>query len=118
MNSTCFPMCPQEDALFREIKKMTGGFKIKLGHGDFGSAYKGKLCNGHHVAIKMLGGSKTNGQDFISEVATSKRIHHANAVRLLGFCIEGSKRALAYELMANGSLDKYIFPREGAIPFS
>ena len=97
---------------------MTGGFKFKLGQGGFGSVYKGKLRSGPHVATKMLGGSKTTGQDFISEVATIGRIHHVNVVRLIGFCVEGSKRALVYEFMANGSLDKYIFSKEGVIPLS
>ncbi|XP_074327159.1 rust resistance kinase Lr10-like [Apium graveolens] len=36
-------------------------------------------------------------------------IHHINIVRLVGFCVEGPKRALVYEFMPNGSLDKYIF---------
>ncbi|PON39363.1 GPCR kinase [Parasponia andersonii] len=98
---------------YRHIRKMTKGFREKLGEGGFGSVYKGKLCSGHFVAIKMLGKSKGNGQDFINEVATIGRIHHVNVVRLIGFCVEGSKRALIYDFMSNGSLDKYIFSREG-----
>jgi serine/threonine protein kinase len=60
----------------------------------------------------MLGKSKANGQDFISEVSTIGRIHHVNVVQLIGFCVEGSKRALVYEFMPNGSLNKYIFLSE------
>jgi serine/threonine protein kinase len=60
----------------------------------------------------MLGKSKANGQDFINEVATIGRIHHVNAVQLIGFCVEGSKQALVCEFMPNGSLDKYIFSPE------
>jgi len=66
----------------------------------------------------MLGKSKVNGQDFVNEVTTIGRIHHLNVVQLLGFCIEGSKRALIYEFMPNGSLDKYIFSKEGGINLS
>ncbi|PON38725.1 Tyrosine-protein kinase, partial [Parasponia andersonii] len=77
---------------YSEIKRMTEGFKTKLGEGGFGSVYKGKLRSGHFVAIKMLGKSKTSGQDFINEVATIGRVHHVNVVRLVGFCVEGSKR--------------------------
>ncbi|XP_048325470.2 rust resistance kinase Lr10 isoform X2 [Ziziphus jujuba] len=94
---------------YSEIKKMTNGFKDKLGEGGFGSVYKGKLRSGNLVAIKMLGKSKANGQDFINEVATIGRIHHVNVVQLVGFCVEGPKRALIYDFMSNGSLDKYIF---------
>ncbi|XP_052119122.1 LEAF RUST 10 DISEASE-RESISTANCE LOCUS RECEPTOR-LIKE PROTEIN KINASE-like 2.2 [Arachis duranensis] len=96
---------------YKEIKKMARGFKEKLGEGGFGSVHKGKLRSGPFVAIKMLGKAKGNGQDFISEVATIGRIHHANVVRLIGFCVEGSKRALVYEFMPNGSLDKFIFSK-------
>ncbi|XLT26338.1 hypothetical protein S245_022116 [Arachis hypogaea] len=63
----------------------------------------------------MLGKAKGNGQDFISEVATIGRIHHANVVRWIGFCVEGSKRALVYEFMPNGSLDKFIFSKVDSI---
>lgn len=57
----------------------------------------------------MLGHSKANGEDFINEVSTIGRIHHVNVVKLIGFCSDGSHRALVYEYMANGSLDKFIF---------
>ncbi|KAM4084565.1 hypothetical protein ACB094_08G142100 [Castanea mollissima] len=103
---------------YSQIKKMTKCFKDKLGEGGYGSVYKGKLQSGHLVAIKMLGKSKGNGQDFINEVATIGRIHHENVVQLIGYCVEGLKRALIYEFMPNGSLDKYIFSQEGNIPLS
>ncbi|XP_040372572.1 rust resistance kinase Lr10 isoform X3 [Rosa chinensis] len=92
-----------------DIKKMTNDFKDKLGRGGFGSVYKGELSNGHAVAVKMLSGSKGNGQDFINEVGTIGRIHHVNVVQLIGFCSVGSKRALVYDFMPNGSLEKHIF---------
>ncbi|KAJ7959322.1 putative Kinase [Quillaja saponaria] len=99
---------------YSQIKRMTKGFKEKIGEGGFGSVFKGKLRSGQLVAVKVLGKSKTNGEDFINEVATIGRIHHMNVVRLIGFCVEGSKRALVYEFMPNGSLDKYIFSKEGS----
>ncbi|XP_042487318.1 LEAF RUST 10 DISEASE-RESISTANCE LOCUS RECEPTOR-LIKE PROTEIN KINASE-like 2.1 [Macadamia integrifolia] len=102
---------------YSQIKKMTNKFTEKLGEGGFGSVFKGKLISGGLVAIKMLGKSKANGQDFINEVATIGRIHHVNVVRLIGFCSEGSKRALIYEFMPNGSLDKYIYSEEGVENF-
>ncbi|KAL6289596.1 hypothetical protein ACE6H2_007106 [Prunus campanulata] len=94
---------------------MAKGFKEKLGEGGYGSVYKAKLRSGRLVAIKMLGKSKANGQDFINEVATIGRIHHVNVVQLIGFCVEGSKRALVYDFMPNGSLDKYLFSQQGVI---
>ncbi|KHN09867.1 Putative receptor-like protein kinase [Glycine soja] len=103
---------------YKEIKKMTKNFKQKLGQGGFGSVYKGKLRSGPDVAIKMLSKSKANGEEFISEVATIGRIHHVNVVRLVGYCVEGEKHGLIYEYMPNGSLEKYIFPKEGRVPLS
>ncbi|XP_074365444.1 LEAF RUST 10 DISEASE-RESISTANCE LOCUS RECEPTOR-LIKE PROTEIN KINASE-like 2.3 isoform X1 [Apium graveolens] len=101
---------------YSQIKKFTKGFSEKLGEGGFGTVYKGKLRSGLVVAIKILTKSKTSGQDFINEVGTIGMIHHVNIVRLVGFCVEGSKRALIYEFMPNGSLDKYIFLEGGGTP--
>ncbi|XP_035548840.1 LEAF RUST 10 DISEASE-RESISTANCE LOCUS RECEPTOR-LIKE PROTEIN KINASE-like 2.2 isoform X2 [Juglans regia] len=100
---------------FSEIKKMTKGFRERLGEGGFGTVFKGTLRSGRLVAVKMLSQSKANGQDFISEVATIGRIHHVNIVQLVGFCVHGSKRALIYEFMPNGSLNKHIFSSEANI---
>ncbi|PPR98968.1 hypothetical protein GOBAR_AA21707 [Gossypium barbadense] len=91
---------------------MTKNFKYKLGEGGYGSVFKGKLRSGHYVAIKLLGKSKGNGQDFINEVASIGRIHHVNVAKLIGFSVKGSKQALVYEFMSNGSLDKIIFSEE------
>uniref|UniRef100_A0A175YFG1 Protein kinase domain-containing protein n=4 Tax=Daucus carota subsp. sativus TaxID=79200 RepID=A0A175YFG1_DAUCS len=97
---------------YSDIKKITDNFKNKLGEGGFGTVYKGKLRSGIFVAVKLLGNSKATGKEFINEVATSGRIHHVNVVELIGFCFEGPKRALIYEFMPNGSLEKYIFRKE------
>ncbi|KAJ8774995.1 hypothetical protein K2173_019999 [Erythroxylum novogranatense] len=97
---------------YSDIKKITKGFKDKLGQGGYGSVYKGRLRSGRLVAIKLLGNFKSNGQDFINEVGTIGTIHHVNVVKLIGFCVQGSKRALVYEFMPNGSLDKYLFSSE------
>ncbi|KAM7461672.1 hypothetical protein LguiA_029793 [Lonicera macranthoides] len=105
---------------YSQIKEMTKGFKDKLGQGGYGSVFKAKLRSGHLVAIKLLGkSSKANGQDFINEVATIGRIHHVNVVHLFRYCAEGSKRALVYDFMPNGSLDKFIFSKgENKAPLS
>ncbi|XP_039162998.1 rust resistance kinase Lr10-like [Eucalyptus grandis] len=96
---------------YSDIKKITGGLKDKLGEGGYGSVFKGRLRSGCDVAVKILKKGRANGQDFISEVATVGRIHHVNVVGLIGYCFEGSKQALVYNFMHNGSLDKHIFSR-------
>ncbi|KAJ4971924.1 hypothetical protein NE237_005023 [Protea cynaroides] len=91
---------------YSDIKKKTNSFKEKLGQGG---VFKGKLSNGHLVAVKVLNHSKSNGEEFINEVASISRTSHVNVVSLLGFCFDGSKRALIYEFMSNGSLEKFIY---------
>ncbi|KAE9615649.1 putative glycerophosphodiester phosphodiesterase, protein kinase RLK-Pelle-LRK10L-2 family [Lupinus albus] len=92
-----------------EIKKMTNTFSEKLGQGGYGGVFKGKLHDQRLVAVKMLNKSKGNGDEFINEVASISRTSHINIVTLLGFCYERSKRALIYEYMSNGSLEKFIY---------
>ncbi|BFG17090.1 hypothetical protein CerSpe_033640 [Prunus speciosa] len=94
---------------YLEVKKMTNSFKEKLGQGGYGSVYKGKSNDGSLVAVKVLCKLKGNGEEFMNEVAAISRTSHINIVSLLGFCFEGSKRALIYEFMPNGSLEKFIF---------
>lgn len=93
---------------YSHIKRMTRGFKEKIGEGGYGSVYKGKSQSGRDVAVKMLSKPKAGGQDFMNEIATIGRIHHVNVVGLVGYCVEGTKCALVYDFMPNGSLDKYI----------
>ncbi|KAF3792375.1 putative LRR receptor-like serine/threonine-protein kinase [Nymphaea thermarum] len=93
---------------YNDIMKMTSKFKYKIGQGGYGSVYKGWLTNSTPVAVKLMEKSYNDGEEFCNEVATIGRIHHVNVVRLLGFCVEGSRRALVYEFMANGSLEKFI----------
>ncbi|KAL3725508.1 hypothetical protein ACJRO7_030525 [Eucalyptus globulus] len=101
---------------YSDIKRITKNFKCKLGEGGYGSVYRGILRSGNEVAVKILSKSKSNGQDFISEVATIGRIHHVNVVQLVGFCFEYSKQALVYDFMPNGSLDKHISYKDGDDP--
>ncbi|XP_077220171.1 LEAF RUST 10 DISEASE-RESISTANCE LOCUS RECEPTOR-LIKE PROTEIN KINASE-like 2.1 isoform X1 [Tasmannia lanceolata] len=94
---------------YSDIKKMTNSFIEKVGQGGYGSVFKGKLHDGRLVAVKVLTESKGNGEEFINEVASIGRTYHINVVSLLGFCSKGLKRALIYEFMPNGSLEKFIY---------
>ncbi|XP_010674313.3 LOW QUALITY PROTEIN: LEAF RUST 10 DISEASE-RESISTANCE LOCUS RECEPTOR-LIKE PROTEIN KINASE-like 2.5 [Beta vulgaris subsp. vulgaris] len=98
---------------YANIKKMTNFFKDKLGEGGYGTVYKGKLHDGRFVAVKKLKILEGDGKDFINEVLSiSMRTNHVNVVTLLGFCFEGNKRALIFEFLPNGSLEKFICGRQ------
>ncbi|XP_031277481.1 LEAF RUST 10 DISEASE-RESISTANCE LOCUS RECEPTOR-LIKE PROTEIN KINASE-like 2.4 [Pistacia vera] len=99
---------------FSDIKNMTKSFSNKLGQGGYGDVYKGMLPDGPLVAVKVLKESKGNGEEFMNEVANISRTSHVNIVTLLGFCCERNKKALIYEFMPNGSLDKFIYDQESS----
>ncbi|XP_039846571.1 LEAF RUST 10 DISEASE-RESISTANCE LOCUS RECEPTOR-LIKE PROTEIN KINASE-like 2.4 isoform X3 [Panicum virgatum] len=94
---------------YSEVTKTTSSLNEKLGEGGYGLVFKGRLHDGHLVAVKFLHDSKGEGDEFVNEVMSIGRTSHVNIVSLFGFCLEGSKRALIYEFMPNGSLDKYIY---------
>ncbi|XP_017247608.1 LEAF RUST 10 DISEASE-RESISTANCE LOCUS RECEPTOR-LIKE PROTEIN KINASE-like 2.1 isoform X2 [Daucus carota subsp. sativus] len=94
---------------YSTIKKVTNSFKDELGKGGYGTVYRGRLSDGRVVAVKVLNATKGNGEEFINEVASIGRTSHVNVVTLLGFCYEGKRRALIYEFMPNGSLEKFIY---------
>ncbi|XP_077217757.1 uncharacterized protein LOC143852244 [Tasmannia lanceolata] len=95
-----------------EIKTMTSSFRNKIGEGGFGSVFKGILPDSSLVGVKVLRDSKKGENEFITEVASIGRTSHVNIIRLLGFCSEGPRRALIYEFMPNGPLDRFIYTRE------
>ncbi|KAL6626699.1 hypothetical protein ACP70R_030425 [Stipagrostis hirtigluma subsp. patula] len=99
---------------YSELKRITKSFKHKLGEGGYGAVFSGVLDDGsgRTVAVKLLHHSRPNGEEFLNEVVSIGRTSHVNIVTLLGFCLEGSnKRALVYEYMPNGSLDKHIYSK-------
>ncbi|KAL5982669.1 hypothetical protein ACLOJK_016745 [Asimina triloba] len=100
---------------YRKIKRYTENFSHKLGQGGFGSVFKARLPNGSIVAVKLLDETAHSGAQFLNEVRTVGQIHHNHLVRLVGFCFDQSRRALIYEYMENGSLDKYIHKKRNGM---
>uniref|UniRef100_A0A453DUT7 Protein kinase domain-containing protein n=1 Tax=Aegilops tauschii subsp. strangulata TaxID=200361 RepID=A0A453DUT7_AEGTS len=95
--------------MYSDVMKITYSCKKQLGKGGYGVVFKGRLHDGRLVAVKFLHDCKGNGDEFVNEVLSIGRTSHVNVVSLFGFCLEGSRRALIYEYMPNGSLDKYIY---------
>ncbi|CAA7049985.1 unnamed protein product [Microthlaspi erraticum] len=108
-------LIPLKQYSYATVKRITKSFAEVVGQGGFGTVYRGTLCDGRSVAVKILKNSKgTNGEDFINEVASMSLTSHVNIVTLLGFCSEGSKRAILYEFLENGSLDKFISSKKSS----
>ncbi|KAK4852877.1 hypothetical protein QYF36_000637 [Acer negundo] len=82
-----------------------------IGEGGYGKVYK---CNLDHtpVAVKVLWPDAINKKDeFLKEVEVLSQIRHPHMVLLLGACPESG--CLVYEYLVNGSLEDYIFHRNG-----
>ena len=97
----------------KQLAAYTRNYSTKLGSGGFGEVYKAEFPNGAHMAVKVLNHntsiSKRVEEQFMAEVSTTGRTYHRNLVRLYGFCHDAKVKALVYEYMANGSLDRLLF---------
>ena len=103
----------------QQLSIATDNYTNLLGSGGFGQVYKG-IFNGTIVAVKVLYRSsdkRIEQQYFMAEVSTIGKIHHFNLVRLYGFCFERHLRALVYEYMSNGLLDKFLFYEKNTLGF-
>ncbi|KAI6671731.1 hypothetical protein NL676_006616 [Syzygium grande] len=100
---------------YAELSRATDGFSSakKIGTGSYGSVYKG--CSGELVvAVKVLdlqqrGASKS----FIAECEALRSIRHRNLLKIVTSCssidFAGNEfKALVYDYMPNGSLEKWL----------
>ncbi|GLJ06207.1 hypothetical protein SUGI_0033450 [Cryptomeria japonica] len=103
---------------YDELREATDNFSRILGKGGFGPVYEGILKDNSKVAVKKLDGSSQGIKEFRAEVETLSSINHLNLVRLRGFCADSEHKLLVYELLENGSLDKWLFPPRRGSPNS
>ncbi|RWW64776.1 hypothetical protein BHE74_00027962 [Ensete ventricosum] len=81
------------------------GSKSLVGEGSYGRVYFAVLDNGKQIAVKKLdASSEDNSAEFLTQVSMVSRLKHENFVEMLGYCVEGNMRLLAYEFATMGSL--------------
>ncbi|KAI8537640.1 hypothetical protein RHMOL_Rhmol09G0039900 [Rhododendron molle] len=100
-----------------ELKEKTDNFgsKALIGEGSYGRVYYAILSNGKAVAVKKLDVSAEpeSNVEFLTQVSMVSRLKHENLVELLGYCVEGNLRVLAYEFATMGSLHDILHGRKG-----
>ncbi|KAM0830591.1 hypothetical protein ACQ4PT_066094 [Festuca glaucescens] len=112
----------------RVLQEITDDFseERKIGQGAYGKVYVAKLENGEDIAVKMLYNNTPGIDDvqFQREFQNLMRLEHHNIVKLVGYCYETQHqpmqymgktifaertyRALCFDYMQNGSLQKHI----------
>ena len=104
---------------YKKLYHATYGFSptMLIGTGSFSSVYKGILDKGKNlVAIKVLNLQKKGAdKSFIAECNALTNIRHRNLVKVLTCCssmdYNGNEfKALVFEYMKNGSLEKWLHP--------
>ncbi|KAJ0230793.1 Protein kinase superfamily protein [Hirschfeldia incana] len=89
------------------------GSKALIGEGSYGRVFHGVLKSGETSAIKKLDSSKQPDHEFLSQISMVSRLRHENVIALVGYCVDGPLRVLAYEYAPNGSLHDVLHGRKG-----
>lgn len=100
-----------------ELKEKTDNFgsKALIGEGSYGRVYLAVLNNGKQAAVKKLDVSAEPepNSEFLNQMAVVSKLRHENFVEMLGYCVEGDLRLLAYEFATMGSLHDVLHGRKG-----
>ncbi|XP_008789341.2 probable serine/threonine-protein kinase PBL7 isoform X1 [Phoenix dactylifera] len=102
---------------FKQLHAATSGFGKGnvVGHGSFGSVYRGVLPDGRKIAVKLMDlAGKQGEEEFKMEVDLLTRLRSPYLLALIGYCSDGGHRLLVYEYMANGGLQEHLYPASGS----
>ncbi|CAA2970736.1 receptor kinase At3g47110 [Olea europaea subsp. europaea] len=107
---------------YKELLNATDGFSQEnmIGSGSSGTVYKGILRPSEiAIAVKVLNLQQRGAlKSFLAECKALRNIRHRNLVSVLTVCSStdfkgNSFKAIVYQLMPNGSLEKWIHPEDG-----
>ncbi|WCJ30145.1 Leucine-rich receptor-like protein kinase family protein [Euphorbia peplus] len=105
---------------YRKLIDATGGFSPSnlIGSGRFGHVYKGVLQDNTKIAVKVIDSSRVSelSTSFKRECQVLKRARHRNLIRIITICSKPDFKALVLPLMSNGSLERYLYPKNGLKP--
>ncbi|GLT39495.1 hypothetical protein SLA2020_136830 [Shorea laevis] len=103
------------------LRRATGSFSPsnRVGHGGFGSVYKGTVSSiSHPLAIKVMNSvdSLQGEREFHNERSLSLNLNSPHIVPLVGFSSDRRRRrfVLVYELMENRSVQDALLDRKCA----
>ncbi|KAL4197774.1 hypothetical protein AMTRI_Chr04g252780 [Amborella trichopoda] len=102
---------------YYELRRATDNFNRStlLGVGSFGSVYKGFLSDGSPAAIKVLNLQREGAtKSFHAECRVMQNIRHRNLVKIITVCSNLDFKALVLQFMANGNLERWLNPQDGA----
>ncbi|MEQ2209959.1 hypothetical protein XENOCAPTIV_006529 [Xenoophorus captivus] len=85
----------------------------QLGSGCFSQVFQGRWKNHINVAIKILKNDSLDNKEFQREVQILKNLHHRHLISLFAVCTESTPYYIITELMAKGSLLKFLRGPEG-----
>lgn len=97
---------------YRQLQFATNNFSPAniIGHGGFGSVYKGILGDGRVAAIKQLSRDGKQGErEFRIEVDLLSRLHSPYLLELIGYCADLDQRLLVFDYMPKGNLQEHLY---------
>ncbi|CAN6213863.1 unnamed protein product [Urochloa humidicola] len=99
-----------------DLKEKTDNFgsSALIGEGSYGRVYHATLDDGRQAAVKKLDASENEPNDeFLKQVSLASKLKHENLVEMMGYCVDGNYRILAYEFATMGSLHDVLHGRKG-----
>ncbi|KAL0290738.1 UNVERIFIED_CONTAM: Receptor kinase-like protein Xa21 [Sesamum angustifolium] len=101
-----------------EILQATEDFAAAnlLGSGSFGKVYKGTFLDGAVAAIKVFNLDVQDAiKSFDRECEAMRNIRHRNLVKVISSCSNADFKAIIFDYMPNGSLEKWLYSENSCL---